>query len=44
MGAKFTDVNLGNVVIDKANIDGLTILGWNIAELIKEARQRKSSS
>jgi hypothetical protein len=35
-------VNLANVSIDDANISGLTILGWNIEELIKEARQKKT--
>jgi uncharacterized protein YjbI with pentapeptide repeats len=43
-GAKLTDVNLAHVNIDNANIIGLTILGWNIADLIKEAQQKKSST
>jgi hypothetical protein len=43
-GAKLSDVNLAHVSIDNANISGLTILGWNIADLIKEAEQKKSSS
>lgn len=41
-GAKLNDVNLSNV-IDDANISGLTIFGWNITVLIKEAQQRKAS-
>jgi uncharacterized protein YjbI with pentapeptide repeats len=41
--AKFKNVNLTNVSIDDANISGLTILGWDIAKLIKEAAQRKTS-
>jgi uncharacterized protein YjbI with pentapeptide repeats len=40
-GAKLTDINLAHASIDNANISGLTILGWNIEELIKEAQQKK---
>jgi hypothetical protein len=35
-------VNLTNASIDQANISGLTILGYNIEELIKGARAKKS--
>ena len=36
-------MNLANVNIDDANISGLTILGCNIEELIKDAQQKKNS-
>jgi hypothetical protein len=37
-------MNLSNVVVDDANISGLIINGWNIADLIKEATGRKTSN
>ena len=42
-GANFDNINMSNVVITDAKIDGLTIFGWDIAELIRDARKRKQS-
>ena len=39
--ARLNNVNLAHVSIDNAKISGLTILGWNIADLIKDARHEK---
>jgi uncharacterized protein YjbI with pentapeptide repeats len=43
-GAKFSNVSFANVSIEDANIDGLTIFGWNITALIKDAQKGKPSN
>jgi len=42
-GATFDNVNMSNVAITDAKIDGLTIFGWDIAQLIRNALKRKQS-
>jgi hypothetical protein len=42
-GAELKNVNLANVKIEDANIDGLTILGWDVAKLIRDALNRNQS-
>ena len=41
-GSRFNDVNLKNVTIDDANIEGLTILGYDILSLIKAEQLRNT--
>jgi hypothetical protein len=42
--SRFEVQNLADTSIDNANISGLTIFGWNITDLIKQAQQRKNSN